>query len=171
MALGEGWEFHPLGDQGFGPAATAPSAPAGGGDQAPPLHPLTGQPSSMPTVGPTSKVGPGMYKGTQFKSSGLGRYLNRNANGMQFNTPAIKQSVGNLIQMHDDAKYYRTHGMGAALRTVTGLPQLPSHRNDEINSRFRKNTASVQGENPGYVEANVATRAAHPSADPNDLIF
>src|SRR5215831_7864389 len=149
MALGEGWEFHPLGDQGFGPAAAAPSAPTGGGDQAPPLHPLTGQPSSMPQVGPTSKVGPGMYKGTQFKSSGLGRYLNRN----------------------DDAKYCRTHGMGAALRTVTGLPQLPSHRNDEINSRFRKNTASVQGENPGYVEANVATRAAHPSADPNDLIF
>jgi len=112
-----------------------------------------------------------MYKGTQFAASGLGRYMNRNNNGMQFNKPAIMDAVKKGIQMHDDAKYYRSHGMGAALRNTLGMPQLPSHRNDEINSRFQRNTNNVQGENPGYVEANVATRAAHPSADPNDLIF
>jgi len=170
------WFFHPVGGEGEeaggAPAGATPKAP--GGDQAPPLHPLTGMPSSMPQVGATSRVNDpsrNVYRGTQFAQTGLGRYMNRNNNGMQFNKPAIMGAVRNGIQMYDDAKYYRTHGMGAALRTVTGLPQLPSHRNDDINSRYRANTASTHGSYPGHMEADVATQAAHPSADPNDLVF
>jgi hypothetical protein len=58
--------------------------------------------------------------------------------------------------------------MGAAIRNAVGLDQIPSHRNDDINSRYQRNTRPVTGRNPGHY---AATQEENPSADPNDLIF
>jgi hypothetical protein len=36
--------------------------------------------------------------------------------------------------------------MGAAVRHMLGMPQLPSHRSDDLNAR---RNAAMRGENPG----------------------
>ena len=89
-----------------------------------------------------------------FASRGLGRFVNRNANGLQFNKPAVMQATHSIIDSYYDAKYFRDAGMGAALRHSLGMGQVPSHRRDDINTRRRTLLGqNVAGINPGYVGA------------------
>lgn len=95
-----------------------------------------------------------------FADKGIGRFVARNGNGMQFNKPAIKQAVQNGITAYDDARYFRHAGFGAALRHTLGMDQAPSHRSDDINARKHASERDaamggnhgVTGVDPGHVE-------------------
>jgi hypothetical protein len=156
MALGDDFSFHQFGggDSGGGgqPAAPQPSVPT------PPTNPQTGHPSSMPIAGPSSKVGPGTYKGTQFAQSGVGKYFNRNTNGAQFNTPAIVGSLQKGYQAYEEAKYYRRAGFGPAIRNTLGMGPPPSHMSDTIQTRQRQQNRTVTGLNP---QPGVARPTSH----------
>jgi len=84
---------------------------------------------------------------SRFADSGIGRFVNRNANGLQFNKPAVKQAVGNAVEAHSRAQYFRRAGMGAALRYTLGMPQVPSHVSDYLNARTHGQRQT--GINPG----------------------
>jgi hypothetical protein len=158
-SMGEGWGFHPLGDQGFegmggGEAPAAPKA-------------VAPDPGAAPS-GPQVRYG-GATVGPSFSTSGIGRYYNRNNNGNQFNAPAVLQSVRKGVQMYDDAKYYRQHGFGAATRTLLGMEQLPSHRSDHINTRLRNNTQKTQGNQPSPIIGVSQTSSPTTSGVPSHL--
>lgn len=157
MALGDDFSFHPVGDGGDSggagqPAAPQPSAPT------PPVNPATNWPSSAPAAGPSSKVGPGTYKGTQFAQSGVGKYFNRNTNGAQFNTPAIVHSLQKGYQAYEEASYYRRAGFGPAIRNTLGMGPPPSHMSDTIQARQKQQNRTVTGLNP---QPGVARPTSH----------
>jgi hypothetical protein len=93
-------------------------------------------------------VQPPPVVGPHFGVTGAGKYFNpHNVNGQQFNRPAVKQVVGNAVEAHSRAQYFRRQGFGAALRYTLGMPQVPSHVNDYINARTHGQRQT--GINPG----------------------
>jgi hypothetical protein len=87
-----------------------------------------------------------------FAKSGIGKYVNRNANGTQFNKPAIRGAVDNITRATANAQYFRHAGFGAALRHSFGMQQIPSHVNDFLNARHN---ATVQGHDPDPISAQL----------------
>jgi hypothetical protein len=87
-----------------------------------------------------------------FAKSGVGKYVNRNANGVQFNKPAVTHAVDNVTRGLANAQYFRHAGMGAALRHTFGLKQIPSHVNDFLNARHN---ATIQGHDPDPISAQL----------------
>jgi len=95
-----------------------------------------------------------------FTEKGLGKFYNphnRNLHGGQFNKPGIKQAGEGIAFSHLRSQYFRRAGMGAALRYTLGLEQVPSHVQDTLNSRQRRQT----GLNPG----DINVMAQQPESD------
>lgn len=105
----------------------------------------------------------------EFAQKGIGKYFLRNANGFQFNKPAIHQGVQNLVQAGKDANFFMHAGMGEALGYTVGLGTSPSHRSDDINTRRHAaereqamgGNHGVAGINPGHVQGY---HAGHPTS-------
>jgi len=93
-----------------------------------------------PITGPTS----------QWQSGGLGRYVNRNANGLQFNKGAIRQTIEKGLDAYATSQFYRKAGLTAGLRGALGMRPTPSHMNDWIRARHNMN---LIGRNPGAEHA------------------
>jgi hypothetical protein len=109
---------------------------------------------SVPRQGPSVSRGPQpqaeqlqMKFPSRFADSGIGHFVNRNANGLQFNKPAVKQAVSNVVEAHTRGQYFRRAGMGAALRYTLGMGQVPSHMTDYLNARTHGQRQT--GINPG----------------------
>jgi hypothetical protein len=83
-----------------------------------------------------------------FAAKGLGKYINRNASGTQFNKPAIRDAIVKGLDAYSTARYYRHAGMGQALRATMGLPQVPHG----INAWMYANQKNLQGINPAAEE-------------------
>lgn len=90
------------------------------------------------------------FNPSPFAKSGLRRYVNRNANGLQFNKPAIGQAVDNITMGLAKSKHARNVGFGESLRTSFGLRPIPSHYNDYMYARHNQ---SVRGHNPDSIAA------------------
>lgn len=142
-----------------------PQAPGWGVPHGRPQYPGQGPgPQPQAHQAPLTAAPPGYQAhpeahGPSFATSGIGKYFNRanrNVNGSQFNGPAIRGAVGKLLDAHADAQYFSHQGMGAALRYTLQLPQVPSHRADDINARRnRAMSGGTTGINPGNMEAEV----------------
>jgi hypothetical protein len=119
--------------------------------QAPPPQPF--QPT-LTAAPPGHQAYPEAHP-TQFAASGIGKYYTRNANGRQFNKPAIAGAIKNGINAYDDARYFRQQGFGAAIRHTLGMDQAPSHRSDDINARrHAAQREATMGDNHGVTGAN-----------------
>lgn len=89
-------------------------------------------------------------RGPHFALQGKAKFYNPlNVKGQQFNKPAIHQAAEGLAYSHLRSQYFRRAGFGAALRYTLGMEQTPSHVQDYLNSRQRRQT----GLNPGDVNA------------------
>jgi hypothetical protein len=87
-----------------------------------------------------------------FATRGKTKYYNPlNVKGEQFNKPAVKQGLTDIAEHHARSQYFRRAGFGAALRYTLGMDQVPSHVQDYLNSRQRRQT----GLNPGDINAMV----------------
>jgi|SRR5215831_7835601 len=116
-----------------------------------------GEPAQASGPEPNWGAPASMFPSRKVAGVNVGKYYNsRNVSGQQFNKPAIMDSVKKGLEQYQDAKYFRTHGMGAALRHTLGMRQLPSHRQDDINTRVRNSQQPVQGKNPGSWIGNIS---------------
>lgn len=118
-----------------------------GGPFTPPPRPSQPQPAQ-----PQPPMFGGATVGPSFATKGVGKYFNRNANGNQFNKPAIRSAVDNITKATANAQYFQHAGFGAALRHSFGLQQIPSHVNDFLNANHN---TSVRGRDPDPISAQL----------------
>lgn len=110
------------------------------------------QQSRQQRPGPIAGPGPEATgeSGDYFNVRGPGRYYNpQNSNDQQFNRPAVKGMLHNVVEAHTRAQYFRRAGMGQAIRYTLGMGPTPSHVNDYINARM--NPSNSTGLHPGSV--------------------
>jgi hypothetical protein len=130
-------------------------------EQAPPSTGYKwGRPADRP-LGPDPKMASEQPELTKFQKptapspfadKGVGKYVVKNGNGLQFNKPAVKSAVAKGVQAYGEAQYFRHSGMGAAMRHTLGMPQMPSHMNDYLRSRHN---TSVRGQDPHSISAQL----------------
>jgi macrodomain Ter protein organizer (MatP/YcbG family) len=65
----------------------------------------------------------------------MGHFVNRNANGLQFNKPAVLNTVKKGMDAYSTARYFSHAGFGEAIRYTLGMQPTPSHMNDWIRAR------------------------------------
>jgi len=63
------------------------------------------------------------------------RLVNKQVQEGQFNKANVKNAARNLVDAYTMGRYFRHVGVSGAIRHVLGMPQVPSHVNDHINSR------------------------------------
>jgi hypothetical protein len=121
---------------GFDPGASRPPTGPSSPWSADPLVRRPQQPS-----GPSSPW---------FQPYRVNRFLNRNANGNQFNKPEVKKAGIDLLNAYSTAHYFRHAGFGQAIRYTLGLNPTPSHMNDWIRAQHN---LKVVGQMDAHAEA------------------
>jgi hypothetical protein len=62
--------------------------------------------------------------------------------------PEVRGKVAQILDQHEKARYFRTAGMGAAVRHTLGLPQTPSHLNDYFRAQMNKSNQAGSSQDP-----------------------